>query len=106
MDFEKIGRMPHEGPSKKIWVSQQSMFLIFQNIVIDPQQQQISDDCSSSAQDSSQSSFPGDCPPTVNCSKSQTRIYFQGNSEEVCCTPLLQSLEKWFAIAVSLISFK
>ena len=74
--------------------------------MIDPQQQQISDDCSSSAQDSSQSSFPGDCPPTVNCSKSQTRIYFQGNSKEVCCTPLLQSLEKWFAIAVSLISFK
>ena len=81
LDFEKIGRMLHEGPSKKIWVSQQSMFLIFQNIVIDPQQQQISDDCSSSAQDSRQSSPPGDCPPIVNCSKSQTRIDFQRNGE-------------------------
>ena len=74
--------------------------------MIDPQQQQISNYCRSSAQDSNQSSLLGDCPPIVNCSKSQTRIYFQRNSEEVCCTPLLQSLEKWFAISVSLIYFK
>ena len=62
--------------------------------MINPQQQQISGDRSSSAQDSSQSSLLGDWPPIVNCSKSQTRIYFHHENEEVCCTPLLQSLEK------------
>ena len=87
---------------KNMYVSEHK---IFQNIVTDPQQQQISDDCSS-AQDSSQSCLPGDCPPIVNCSKSQTRIYFQRDSKEVCCTPLLQTIEKSFAISVSLISFK
>ena len=74
--------------------------------MIDPQQKQISDYCCSSAQDSSQSILLGDCPPIANCSKSQTRIYFQRESEELCCTPLLQSLEKRFAISVSLISCK
>ena len=74
--------------------------------MIDPQQQQISNYCSSSAQHSSQSSLLGGCPPIVNCSKSQTRVCLQHDSERVCHTPLLQSLEKWFAISVSLISFK
>ena len=79
---------------------------MFQNIMIDPQQQQISDDCSSSARDSCQPSPSGDCPSIVNCCKSHTRIDFQRSSEEICCMPLLQSLEKWLAISVSLISFK
>ena len=72
--------MLQEGPSNKICASQQSIFLVFQNIVFVPKQQQISDDCSSSAQDSCQYSPPGDCPPNVNCTKSQTRTDFQGNN--------------------------
>ena len=80
--------MLQEGPSKNICASQQSIFLIFQNIVIDPQQKQISDYCCSSSQDSSQSILLSDCPPIVNCSKSQTRIYFQQDIEELCCTPV------------------
>ena len=55
-------------------VSQQSIFLIFQKIVIEPQQQKVSDDCFSSAQNLCQSSPPGDCPPIVNCSKSQASL--------------------------------
>ena len=74
--------------------------------MIDPQQQQTSEDCSSSAQDSCQYGCHGDYPPIVNCNKSQTIIDFQRNSEKVCWLPLLQSLEKWFDFAVSLISLK
>ena len=63
---------------------QHIIFLIFLSIVIDFEQQQISDDCFSSVHDSCQSSSLGDCPPIANCSKSQTRISFDRNSEEVC----------------------
>ena len=76
----------------------------------DPEQQQLSDDCSSSGQDSCHSSSPGDCPPIVNCSKSQTRIDFERNSEEV------RGMLNWLAcfyykvlksgFAISLISLK
>ena len=83
--------------SHKICASQQSIFLIVQNIMIDPQQQQVSDDFSSSGQDSCQySQLSRYCPQVVNCSKSQKRIDLQCKSEKVCCMPLIQILEKWF----------
>lgn len=61
--------MIQEKPSKK----SEHFDKVFQNIVIDSQQQ-VSDHHSSSEQDSCQSSPPGDCPLIVRCSKSQTSL--------------------------------
>ena len=70
LDFEKISCTLQQGLTKKYCESQLGIFLINQNIMIQSSNNKY-DECSSSAHDSYQSSPPGDCPPIVNCSKSQ-----------------------------------